>query len=341
MLGVYNPHTYSRGRILWKGLKANGIDVDLYLPGMGKYVTMAGRIMRKNYDVILATGKLTLLTAWLLKWWHRKPIVFDTFISDYDTLVFDRKLVGKHSPLAWLVWLGDKFSCVLPTLSFLDTKAHVKFFEEQFGANPKKFRVVPVGADDELFRCKPAPETKTINVQFYGTFIPLQGVDVIVRAAKLLEKQNILFTIVGKGQTYEDVRKLAKELNVSNIQWEGFIDVTHIPNRIAKSHISLGIFGTTDKALRVVPHKAYDAIASCRPLITSDTPAQREVFTNGKTALLVKPGNPKALASAIWKLAHNPALRNRIARNGHALFVKNYSIEQVGKRLLSVLKNVT
>lgn len=341
MLGVYDVKSYSRGRILWKGLLANNVAVDLVLKtGPFKYFELAKRMFRKNYDVILSTGKLTLLAAWLLKWWHRRPIVFDTFISDYDTLVLDRKLVKLNSIKAKLLWWGDKLAPKLAAKSFLDTNAHREYFTRLFNISKKTFDIVHVGSDNELFTSKPMPKGKTTHVCFYGTYIPLQGIDTIIRAAKFLEREDhITFTLVGKGQTYDECRKLAEELRVKNIEWVEYVDVTKLPGYLAKSNIALGIFGMTAKTLQVVPHKAFDAIASGRTLITADTPAAHEVFTHGKDAWLVPPGNPGALADAILALSKDAELRDTIAKNGYDLFLKHYSIKEIGKSLVSILKS--
>jgi glycosyltransferase involved in cell wall biosynthesis len=340
MLGVYDVNSYSRGRILWKGLKANNVDVDLTLAtGKAKYLTLAKRILKRNYDVLLCTGKVVLLTAWLLKPLHRKPIVFDTFISDYDTLVLDRKLVKPGSLKAWMLRRADIFGARVPTLSFLDTKAQVGTFHDLFGVPAEKFRVVYVGADDDIFTCKPVPPHKDILVHFHGTFIPLQGIETIIRAAKRLEMhKNIRIRLVGKGQTYDSCRALANELDVKNIIWDEAMGVQLVAAKIAESDICLGIFGDSDKSLRVVPHKAFETIASCRPLITSDSQGHREVFTNGTDAVLVPPANPAALADAIAALANDAALRERITKNGYALFEKKYSIKHIGAALKGVLE---
>jgi len=340
VMGVYDLKTYGRGRILYHGLKANNAKVELALEhGKWKYLALAERLLRRNYDVILVNGKIALLTTWLMKPFHDKPIVFDTFISDYDTLVLDRKVLKPNSLKARLVWWSDKLSIFLPTLSFLDTKQQVKFYEENFGTNPRKFRVVYVGGDDETFHPTPMPHNKGTVVYWHGSYIPLHGADIIIKAAKLLEKdKSISFHLVGKGQKYEECRKLASDFKLKNIKWEPVMGAHELPKRISKGDISLGNFGASEKAQNVITHKAFDTIASGRPLITCDTRAHREVFTHGKDAWLVKPNDPNALAEGIRVLAKNRKLRERIAKNGLALYRKKYSTKQTGKALISVLK---
>jgi len=340
MLGVYDINGYSRGRILWKGLTANNVDVDLFLrTGRAKYFSIAKRLLKKDFDVVLVNGKLVLLTAWLLKWWHRKPVVFDVFISDYDTLVFDRKIVKEGSLKARLLWWSDKISCMLADRNFLDTQSHIEYFVRTFKSDPAKFSIIYIGSDDDVFTFQPMPKNTGTVVYFHGTFIPLHGMDVIVRAAKLLEDdKSITFHIVGKGQTYEPTRKLADELHVTSINWEPLLGLHELPKRMAKGDISLGNFGASEKAKMVITHKAFDTISCGRPLITVDTPAHREVFTHGKTAWLVPPNNPEALAEAIRTLAKDRKLRETIAENGHALFAEKYSTKEIGQALKGVLE---
>lgn len=342
MLGVYDINSYSRGRILYKGLQVNGTDVDLFLrTGKTKYLAIAKRLLKKDYDIILANGKIVLLTAWLLRWLHRRPIVFDTFISDYDTLVFDRKLVRQGSLKAGLIWWSDRIAAQLATINVLDTLAHVAYFQELFGTDPSRFRIVHVGSDDDVFTFQPLPKNKGIIVYFQGTYIPLHGTDTIVRAAKLLEDDpSIRFHMVGKGQTYDASRKLADGLNVKNIDWEAIIGLHELPKRMALGDISLGNFGESEKAKRVITHKAFDTVSLGRPLITADTPAHREVFTHGKTAWLVPPNDPVALAEGIRTLAKDRKLRESIAKQGHEAFLGHYSTKKIGEALLHVLNDV-
>ncbi|MBI4151167.1 glycosyltransferase [Candidatus Woesearchaeota archaeon] len=335
MLGNYDE-TYSRGRILQKGLKKQRVNVDVLMTS--SYPTMATRLLHKDFDVILATGKFTLLTAWLMKWWHRRKIVFDAFISDYDTLVQDRRLVSPWSPKAGVLWFGDKCACHLADHVILDTQEHIDYFVKTFRVPKKKFSVVLVGADDDVF--KPMQKAhRGFLVSFDGTYIPLQGVEYILQAAKLLEKEPIRFQLLGKGQTYESMRLLADTLKLTNVTFKpSFVPLEKLAELIAPADVGLGIFGTTDKAQRVIPNKVYHLLAMDKPVITADTPAIRRLFTHKKDAFLVPAGNPQALADAITTLQKDAPLRNRIAKEGYALFKQQGSIAAVGKQLLTILK---
>ncbi|MEM2956636.1 MAG: glycosyltransferase family 4 protein [Candidatus Pacearchaeota archaeon] len=346
MLGHYSLEEYSRGRILYKGLKKNNVDVQIFLPkGKFKYFKIAKRILKKNYDVIIATGVTTLFVVKVItKIFNiKKQIIFDAFISNYDTLVFDRKLVKKDSLKAKLLWLFDKYSCELADKAIVDTHEDREYFINEFSLKKEKFYVIPIGADDELFypmEKNKREEDKEFNVTFVGNFIPLQGVEHIVKAAKFLENENIKFNLIGSGQTFNEMQKLSQKLGVRNIKFLGFKPIEKIPSFIANADICLGIFGITDKAKRVIPNKVYEAIAMKKPLITGNTPAIRRFFRDKENCILCEIGNPTAIANAILLLKNNPNLREKIAEEGYKLFKENFCNDVIGKKLKMYIQNI-
>ena len=144
MIGNYDLEEYSRGRILYKGLIKNKVSVSLFLPKKNKYFNILKKIIKKDYDILLLTGKIVLLLAWFLKIFHKKRIIFDMFISDYDNLVNDRKLIRKNSLRAKLIWLMDKYSCKISNKVILDTNEHINYFINEFGINSNKFFMISV-----------------------------------------------------------------------------------------------------------------------------------------------------------------------------------------------------
>ena len=78
----------------------------------------------------------------------------------------------------------------------------------------------------------------------------------------------------------------------------------------------LGIFGTGDKAQRVVPNKVFQGAAAGCAIVTSDTAPQRRAL--GEAAVLVPPGDPGELAGALRQLAADRAALARLRRRPRA-----------------------
>ena len=94
------------------------------------------------------------------------------------------------------------------------------------------------------------------------------------------------------------------------------------------------------KAARVIPNKAFQALATATPLITADTPAARELLEDGRDALLVPPGDPEALARAIRRVASEPALCSSIGARGRTTYAENASEEVLGHRWRVLLERL-
>lgn len=337
--------SYSRTRMFIQGLQQNGVETRVYGSPSKSFVkrsivvSFKFLLRRKRDEEIVLVGFFGQPLAIFLKPFIRKKLVLDAFLSAYDTLVFDRKKFKEGSWAARFCFWLDKKSCRLADKVLLDTEQHIDYFVATFGLPREKFERVLIGADDSLFYPRKNPEQdkkKKLIIGFHGLFIPLQGVEYIIKAAKLLEKENLEFHLVGRGQTYEDCRRLAEGLQLQNVQFLGLKKPEEIPGCIASWDIGLGIFGETPKTQRVIPNKAYEIIAMRKPLITADTPATRELFTHRKNVYVCPAKNPEALAKAISVLVKDNRLREQLAQQGHKLYLKFCTPAQIGKQLLRV-----
>ena len=337
--------TYARTRIFINGFKKNKvpfIDCSSNKKSNLRYLEIFIKFIRgkKNSDIFLV-GFLGQHMVPIIRWFTKKKIVFDAFLSVYDTLVFDKKIVKQDSVAAKLFFWLDRKSCNIADVILLDTNQHIEYFHKTFGIRKDKFRRVLIGADEEIFYPRKTKEHNGFVVEFHGGFIPLQGVEYIVRAAKLLEKhKDIRFNIIGDGQTFTRCFNLAKKLELNNITFCGWKSLEEIHSYISNADIGLGVFGGTQKTQRVIPNKAYEIIAMKKPLITADTPAVRELFENRKNVYLCKQCNPKAIAKSILNLKNNPELRKRIASEGHKLYKKFCTPAIIGKQLKNICEDL-
>ena len=251
-------------------------------------------------------GQYMMLYAWFLTRRPRRTVILDALISQSDTLVSDRKMYSWLHPFAWFLYLIDIVSCHLADTILVDTEAHKKFFASRFFLKKERIRVVYVGTRDDLFfpgeKESKLPSHK-YNVLFYGSYIPLQGIEYILDAAQILQGDtDIHFTLIGSGQTEQAMRKKAADLHLSNVTFLPFQPIEELPSYIQSADICLGIFGKSDKADRVIPHKVYDGVACGIPVITAANKAIGEQFTDGKEVFLCTPGDGASLAEKVQEV---------------------------------------
>lgn len=177
------------------------------------------------------------------------------------------------------------------------------------------------------------------HVIFYGTYVPLQGVPVIIRAAHLLRDEPFRFTLVGHGQEYHQCRCLAKELHLAHVAFIPWLTLDALSRSLAEHDIALGIFGTGVKASLVIPNKVYAYMAAGVPFITRDSMALRELCTPGRDCLTVPAGDPAALADALRYARANRAHCAAMAASSRTVFLARASLDRVGATLKRLLEN--
>ena len=189
-----------------------------------------------------------------------------------------------------------------------------------------------VGAEERIFSPGWAAE-EPFTALFVGKLIPLHGVETILAAARLAP--GLRLRIVGSGQL-----ESLLEGKPANVEWVRWVEYEQLPQELHRAGAALGIFGTSDKALRVIPNKAFQALACGTPLVTADTPAARELLVHEHSALLVPPGDPTALADALLRLAADPELARRLGDGGRAAYEAQASEPVLGARWRAVLERV-
>lgn len=168
-------------------------------------------------------------------------------------------------------------------------------------------------------------KNEKIKILFYGSFIPLHGIDIILEAFSLMEKIGIDFEakIIGTGQIYSNMKNLYEKLELKNVQMDGkFIDENQLAQEIREHDIILGIFGDSKKAKSVVPNKLYQAVASKKTIVTMYSEAIFEFFD--EKDLIVCDRNASALCENLIKLMNNSNLLESTAENGYKKFLEIY-----------------
>lgn len=259
-----------------------------------------------------------------------RPVVFNPLVSLFDTLVSDRGRFRRGLPAAGIVRIVDRRAFQKADLVVADTEAHARFFREEFRLADDRVEVCLVGAEDRLFRPGWQPETP-FHALFVGKLIPLHGLETILAAARLAPE--VPFRVVGSGQ----LERLL-DSRPANVTWVPWVDYEDLPGELQQAGCALGIFGTGDKTARVIPNKVFQALACACPVVTADTPAARELLTDGADAILIPAGDAEALAGAVRRLASDPALARRLGDEGRATYEAQASEDVLGLRWRDLLE---
>ncbi len=318
---------------LWSKIKS-GIS---FLAG---HLRIAFKVMLKNKNefYVLYPGIFLVFIIRLIQ--PRKArIALDAFISLYDTVVFDRKLISEKSLLAKLLYIIEKKAFSLSDYVLVDTKENGDFYAELFNLSAEKF--VPIPFSIPKFEPLTKSTNQSITCLFVGTFVPLQGIKVISEAIKKLRDHPIKFIILGDGQDAAYIRELVEDKNQSNVYWsEGFVDTPELIEKLKSADICLGIFGHSDKTDRVIPFKIYCYLASAKPVLTARTSALRQlkrVAEDESVITLIEPGDSEALASELKKVLNSKEELANKSQAAHDLYKTHLGRGKIEKELTKII----
>lgn len=292
--------------------------------------------MKPKYDILFVgyPGHFDVFLGWLIARFHRKPLVWDVFMSIY-LIACERKLNLNNKFIVNLIRIIEKISLRLPDRLIQDTSQYVEWHHQTYGISPRRFLLVPTGADDSIFfpvenETDPLQPTD-FCITYYGSFIPNHGLPYVMEAVLLLKDQlGICFEFIGEGPNLAYCKEFVEKHGLTNVLFIPWLSKPDLVSRLRKSSILLGAFGHTTQSLMTVQNKIFEGLALAKPVITGDSPAVRQVLTHGTHIWLCDRNNPADLAEAIIKLRNDTDLLKMVAANGYKIFEEKFSIKALG-----------
>lgn len=326
--------TYHRTKVLLEGLKkAKGITCSTLSIEERNAVNAAKlKELSSEVDFVIVPAFRHKDVSWV-KRHSQAPVVFDPLISEYLTKVIDYGQWYK-APTKFLFDYS-----VLRHADFLlaDTEAMKQYYSKWFCFPKDKIGVVPVGYISSDFEPKKHITTDgKFHVGFYGSFVPLQGTDVIAKAAALLKNENIIFDMIGNGATYGEFLKIKEKNKLSNIQLHGWLPYEKLSDTIAGFDICLGIFGRSGKAERVIPNKLFHYAAMQKCTITRESDAINEIFSPQNNIITIVP-NADKLAESILALKNNQTQTQSISEASYNLISNSFNEHSIAEKLINFL----
>ena len=156
---------------------------------------------------------------------------------------------------------------------------------------------------------------------FVGRLVDQKGCDVLIQAMPkiLAQHPDTRLRVVGDGEQRQRLEDLAERLDVSRaVEFVGYrpmsaalmdeLDIVVVPSRYEP-------FGIV----------AVEAMASGRPVVASSVGGLSEIVADGKTGLLVPPGDADRLAAAVSRLLDLPDVRAAMGAAGKQRVAERFS----------------
>ncbi len=239
---------------------------------------------------------------WKLK---SKLTIIDFFISVYDTLIHDRKIFKDKGIVAGLCHWLDSITLKRADYIITDTNADAKYFIKEFKSKADKFETLYLEADSSIYypreQHKRDDLVNKFVVLYFGSILPLQGVEVVLDTVKLLkDREDIYFQIIGPISN-----KYSKPIQ-DNVEYIDWLRQEELADYIANADLCLaGHFnGEIDKASRTIPGKAYIYEIMGKKMILGDNDANHEVFASDTNHWFVEMGNAHKLSCLVKKISN-------------------------------------
>lgn len=199
---------------------------------------------------------------------------------------------------------------------------------------------LPQYAEEIFDSIEPVDDYKEFfNVMFAGSIGAAQNVQTLVKAADLLrEYKDIKFWIVGDGRDYHNVKALAEELRLNNIEFTGFRPLAEMPRYFAIADVFVVTLIDEPLINLTLPGKVQAYMAAGKPIVSASSGETKRIIQESSCGLCTNPEDSCGLAKLVAQYRNKDQVFSEHALNGKIYSERNFSEDIFFTRLYSTFK---
>jgi glycosyltransferase involved in cell wall biosynthesis len=220
------------------------------------------------------------------------------------------------------------------------SRAHARYLVETEGVAPGCVTIIENGipldeyaGDGGLGETRAALERELALVPqdrvviMVAALRPEKAHEVFLEAARLLvvSHRDLKFLIVGDGPRRAELESLCTRLDLD--PYVRFLGVRSDVARLL--HVARVLALPSHPAVETLPLSVLEAMAAGVPVVATRVGSLPEVIESGRTGLLIDPGDPRALASAIESLVDDPVRSREMAAAAREVVVSRFSVDRM------------
>jgi len=203
-------------------------------------------------------------------------------------------------------------------------------------------RVVRSGPSRERFATVRSPDPslkqdKRFLVAYLGVMAPQDGVDHLLRAARVLVRErgrdDVAFTLIGAGDSYAELKTLAGSLGLDGVcRFTGRVPDAEVERILATADVCVSPDPLNPLNDVSTMNKVLEYMACAKPVVCFDLREHRH--SAGEGALYAVPNSDDDLAAQIARLLDDPELRRRLGAYNRRRFLDQLAWEHNAGELL-------
>lgn len=181
---------------------------------------------------------------------------------------------------------------------------------------------------------------KDDKIFFYGGIIGhAQGLDIILNAAaRLKERENIKFLLLGDGPEKERLMKKAEELGLKNIFFRAPVSKSEMPHIVAAITASIIPLKKLDLFKGAIPSKIFESLAMKKPILLGVDGEAKELFIDeGKCGMFFTPESVDELVAGILFMVDNPEEMKIWAENARSYVDRKFNRNLIADNFYQLL----
>jgi lipopolysaccharide/colanic/teichoic acid biosynthesis glycosyltransferase/glycosyltransferase involved in cell wall biosynthesis len=175
------------------------------------------------------------------------------------------------------------------------------------GVAREKIALVPNGTDVAFFSQAIDREDVRRRLGIHDEFVVLYAgamgiandLETLLFAANSLDREDILFLLVGDGKDRHRLEMLAARLRCRSVRFERAQPKAAMPAILAAADLCVASLRSIPMFATTYPNKVFDYMAAGKPTVLAIDGPIREVIETSSSGMFVSPGDPEAMANAI------------------------------------------
>ena len=291
---------------------------------------------QSRYDLVYERYSLWNIAGMVYAKENGTPSILEVNSPLIEEQIKYRKLINKNNAEAVARIVFNK-----ATYLFAVSNEILEYLKNYTNVDNRAY-VLENGIRADRFPTKITPSVSSqqnyFTVGFVGTLKKWHGLTYLIEAFSTFHNfiPNSRLLIIGDGPEKDNILKDVKERNLSEaVCFYGAVNPDEIPGLLASMDVATAPYPNQDN-FYFSPLKIFEYMAAGLPTVASEIGQIPRIIKSGENGLLVKPGDSKALTSALLKLYFDKTLSEKLGLEARSLVLNKYTWNKIVNRMFSI-----